>query len=208
VTSAGAAAVAVVQLEDVAVGQIVAPRLMPSLVSDARLHALAPGVHGTLGHDFLATHDFTIDYSRKRLVWGALEHPSAPRANSVRVPLMTMNGRFVAVLRQDDDTGIILVPDTGSAGIVLYDNDRNRRLPLSPALDDRTIGLSSLAGSRPGRPVRLESLRIGTMILRDQPAALVATSEDEHLDVDGLLPLHHFSRVSFHPGEGYLMIDR
>jgi hypothetical protein len=123
------------------------------------------------------------------------------------VPLITNNGRFVTVLQQDNHAEITLVPDTGSGGIVLYDNDRNRRLPLAFTSNDRAIGVTGLGGSRTGRPVHLKVLRIGTVILRDQPAALVPTSADEHLGVDGLLQLHIFSRVSFRPAKGYLTID-
>ena len=40
---------------------------------------------GVLGHDFLASHDFTIDYGRKRLVLGPPHYHSPAR----RVPLAT-----------------------------------------------------------------------------------------------------------------------
>jgi hypothetical protein len=66
--------------------------------------------------------------------------------------------------------------------------------------------VAGLTGAREARPMRLHALRIGSLVLRNQRAVTVERPEPDAPDVDGLLPLHHFSRVAFRSRDHLLLV--
>ena len=52
----------------------------------------------------------------------------------------------------------------------------------------------------------VRELRVGDLVLQNEPAVVVDDREGGGTQADGLLPLHHFARVSFHAREPSLSI--
>ena len=54
----------------------------------------------------------------------------------------------------------------------------------------------------------MRELRIGDVIVRNQPVAVIARDDGDLLDGDGVLPLHLFASVSFNAREQCLVVRR
>jgi predicted aspartyl protease len=196
VSSAGSATHDVVRLPALAIGTVTHAGLFATVVPADRLRAITPRAACVIGHDFLSAQDYTIDYARNRLTW---THSSGGDGTSTRIPLMDVQGRYVAELPQSDDGAIAvrLVPDSGASDIVLFSQPSPPALPLLPLFVPAAGRLSAATGSRDVRAVRIERLVIGEIELRDRLAFLVSRSVDQRTGAEGLLPLHLFARVSF-----------
>ncbi len=66
--------------------------------------------------------------------------------------------------------------------------------------------MSSVSGDRTVDRAIVRELRIGDLVLQNEPAVVVDDREGGGTLADGLLPLHHFARVSFHAREQSLSI--
>ena len=53
----------------------------------------------------------------------------------------------------------------------------------------------------------MRELKLGNVTLRNQPAVAVERGDDASQEGDGLLPLHHFHKVTFNTA-GYIVIQR
>jgi hypothetical protein len=192
----------VVRLDRLDVGTASASGLTPSVVYMARLRAREPGVVGILGQDFLALFDYTVDYRRKRLRWAA--DPAEERA---RLPLVPAGDRRLVQLPGDGPREpALLVPDSGSEALVIFE-----RGGLTAVRVDETnelVAVSGLASQRAARGGVVRELRLGEVTLRNQRAVVLAREGRREVEGDGLLPLHHFSAVSFNNSEGYLAFRR
>jgi hypothetical protein len=93
------------------------------------------------------------------------------------VPMASSEGRFVVVAAADRGAPVRLVPDSGAEIAVLF------------------------RGREP-RP-RVSRFTIGAVTLSDVPVAVV---DREDPNVDGLLPLHGFGKVSFAAGGSCVII--
>jgi hypothetical protein len=195
----------VAELETTAVGGAVRGGLLASVLPSATLVSLGPGIQGVLGQDFLATFDYTLDYRRRELSWGVERESEAPAA---RLAMTPDAGRFLVWLPQGSGRGVIrLVPDTGSAALVIFDRGRQeagRTLELVPARGKARM--SGVSGDRTVERALVRDLRVGELVLRNEPAVVVANREGGGTQADGLLPLHGFARVSFHAREQCLSI--
>jgi hypothetical protein len=201
-TPSGVETQPVVKVEGMAIGSARVEGLMPSVVSHARLRQMEPGVHGVVGLDFLAVFDFTVDYRRKRLIWTA-----EPADGHDRLPLVRAGDRRLVQLPGDDPgEPVLMVPDSGSEGFVIF--ERQGRTAVKVDYEDAYVGVSGLASTRAGRGARLREIRVGAVTLRNQPAVVLAREGSSSVEGDGLLPLHRFSRVSFHNREGYVVVRR
>jgi hypothetical protein len=85
------------------------------------------------------------------------------------------------------------VPDSGASSLLLFDGQRHLRLTLLP---DRTR-LTTMSAQAPVQLARVPELRVGLAILRDVSAVVVGRDRSGPREVDGLLPLHLFERVTF-----------
>jgi len=97
-----------------------------------------------------------------------------------------------------------LVPDTGSAGLVLF--GRPPSLPIT-LTGSRGQDLVTVNGRAPAQQAVVPELRIGARTWRDVPTVLVASHQADDVGADGLLPLHRFRRVTFDGAERRLHVE-
>jgi predicted aspartyl protease len=194
---------AVVRLDRLELGSTLSRQLLASVVKQA---ALDPGGHirGIVGQDVLADRHYTIDYRRRRLVWHEPNGRPSRSQEAAVFPLAFERERFVVDLPQPGGT-LRFVPDSGAAGLVLFDRGQRALPRLSPA-NGSTL-LSTLAGDRLLPRLLLPALEVGTTTLRDIPAVIVAQDDDGGRSADGLLPLHLFARVTFNGPASLLVLD-
>jgi hypothetical protein len=205
VSASGQSMQPVVRLESTAVGSAVRDGLLASVLPSATFVTLGADVQGVLGQDFLATFDYTIDYTRRELTWTAEDGSETPAA---RLAMTPDAGRFLISLPQGAGRGIVrLVPDSGSAALVIF--DRARRVSggaLRLRLAEGQARMNSVSGDRIVDRAVVRDLRVGDLVLHNEPAVIVDDRESTDTEADGLLPLHHFARVSFHAREQCLSI--
>jgi hypothetical protein len=201
-TPAGPETGHVVRLQRLAIGSASVLGLIPSVVSFARLREREPGVDGVLGQDFLSRFDYTIDYRRERLGWTA--ETAEERA---RLPLVPAGDRrLVQVPGHGRHDPALMVPDSGSEGLVVFERAGRTAVEVDPL--PQLVLVSGLGSRRAGRWAVLPELRVGSVTLRDQPAVVLERDGSSAVEGDGLLPLHLFSRVSFNNHAGYLVVRR
>jgi Aspartyl protease len=204
VSASGQSMRPVVRLESTAVGSAVRDGLLASVLPSDRFIALGADVQGVLGQDFLATFDYTLDYARRELTWKAEAGSGTPAA---RLSLTPDAGRFLVALPQGAGRGVVrLVPDSGSAALVIFDRRKvsSGALRLMPA--EGRARMNGVSGDRIVDRAVVRDLRVGDLVLHNEPAVVVNDGESGGTEADGLLPLHHFARVSFHAREQCLSI--
>jgi predicted aspartyl protease len=201
-TAGGDAMRVVVRLSSVTLGAVTRDEVLATLATRDELAILGGRIDGILGVDFLDADNFTVDYQQQRFTWDG--DTASPPGRVVRLPLALRDGRFVTSLPQAEAWPLELVPDSGASTVVLFDRDgvAPPRLP-----GDTIVTVAGLTGTQDARATRLRQLSIGTLTLRDVPAIVIARDEGRDA-ADGLLPLHAFSRVSFRPSEGVLVLER
>ncbi len=99
-----------------------------------------------------------------------------------------------------------MVPDTGSAGFVIFRREGRTALEVDGV--GATVMVSALSMQRDAGAAILRRLEVGSVTLRDQPAVVVEREDASAAEADGLMPLHAFSRVSFNNREAYLVVRR
>lgn len=189
ITPAGGTLRTIVSIDRLTVGSISADHVLPSLVPAGSFDPQGK-IDGLIGQDVLAWLRYTLDFKRRVVEW---HDEPAPR-RGIPLTLAYEYGRFLVSLPQDHVT-LRLVPDSGAAGVVLFQmaNQRN------PNIVDtgETLELATADASRPARYVRLRELRLGGRIMRDLPAVTIERDDLRPAEGDGLLPLHLFERVTF-----------
>ena len=163
VTPAGPETALVVGVERVVIGSASVSGLTPSVVSLAELQRIEPGLDGVIGQDFLLAFDFTVDYRRKRLRWTAVQGGAEPRLPLVR------SGDRTLVRLADGRSGqpVLMVPDTGSGGLVVFERDGRTAVTLDDA--NATVSVSGLGSRLTARGALLRELKVGRVTLRDLP---------------------------------------
>ena len=201
VSASGRVMLPVVRLGRTAVGTAERDGLLASLVRSDDLDQLTAGVQGVLGQDFLSGFDYTLDYRRGQLTWG-VDPVFANRGT--RLTLTPSRGRVVVELPQGDGGVVRLVPDSGSAVLVVFEGDRTYAMQIQRLSDHAS--LSGMAGRRIAQRALVRVLRVGDAVLRNEPAVVVPSAGPGVPDADGLLPLHRFARVSFLSHEQVLVV--
>lgn len=150
-------------------------------------HNLGISLAGIVGLDVLRAQNFTIDYLKKKIVFGA----SAPTRNSVHFegqsPLLTVRATI-------DGQPVRLILDSGSPGIVVF---RNRvatgtlHLIEGPSID-------SVGGKARGQSFRADVM-LGQEDLGPRKVEIADVGIDSQAGFDGLLGFRAmgFQRVSF-----------
>lgn len=195
-SAAGSRQTLVVRIDALEVGPITVPGLLASVVE---LEGIA-GADGVIGHDALASLRYTIDFRERRVVWWPID---ALVARGSALELQSSHGRFLISLPQRQSV-LRLVPDTGAESLVLFDPVDTlpvTRLPM-PAT------LTTTSGETEVRLARFRELRVGSTTLRDVPAALARRDRSEPAEIDGLLPLHLFDRVTFDGPQKRLIVEK
>lgn len=209
VTSAGSTMHLVVRLASVELPFARATAIVAPVIPAARLAMLGRGVRGLLGQDFLSAFNYTLDYRRGRLTWDEALTCNARGA----VPMIAADGRFVMALEDGDGAPLRLVPDSGAEVPVLFRPSLARRASR-PSVEGRAPAVAPVAavmltgtsgGGTRAQATAIDTLRVGTVTLRNLRAYTVDRDDD---NVDGVLPLHAFSSVSFAAGGGCLIARR
>jgi predicted aspartyl protease len=203
VSASGRTMLPVVRLGRTTVGAAGREGLLASLLRSGDLDQLTAGIQGVLGQDFLGGRDYTLDYQRRRFSW----HVDPAIGNrGTRLALLPSDGRFLVELPQAaTGTVVRLVPDSGSAMLVVFEGDGTAGLPTrSIAGQSRLTGM---AGSRIAQRAVVRALQVGGVVLRNEPAVIVGRAGRSRPDADGLLPLHRFARVSFLARENCLILE-
>jgi predicted aspartyl protease len=191
-SSIGLAMRAIVRLDSVELGPSITTDVFASLVPDETLDPTGR-ITGVIGQDVLAGRCYTIDFANRRVIWHAQD--GAPHADGTSVALQSVAGRFLVELLQRNASTLRLIPDSGAEGLVLYQRD-DRRLPALMLAPGRTR-MSTLTSDADVQPIRVGELRVGSTNFVNLPGVLIDRRGEPAVDVDGLLPLHLFARVTF-----------
>ena len=204
VTSASAATGTVIELDEVTIGTVTRRVLPAAVLPEGAVSALGRDADGLLGQDFLKEQNYTLDYARGRLVWN--DRVDSDRS-VVRLALRSDEGRWLVALPQaaSDRDPLWFVPDSGAQALVLFDRGAAPRLPLSPLPGMLTS--STVLGASNARASLVGILRVGALLLRDQPAIVIDRREPGAPAGDGLLPLSAFARVTFLGTERVLIVQ-
>jgi len=177
----------VVQVNSLQVGPVTVSALLASVIE---LDKVSGGstIDGVIGQDALGSLRYTIDFRQRRVVWSP--HDAADAIGS-SVPLQVSGGRFLIALPQRHVL-LRLVPDSGAASLLLF--APNIALPVTPLTT--LVTLTTTSGHTDVRMAIVRELHVGSLLLRDVPAVVAARDRSEPVEVDGLLPLHLFDRVT------------
>lgn len=193
-SAAGSRETLVVQIDAMEVGPIAIPNLLASIVE------LDDGLDGVIGHDALGSLRYTIDFKQRQIEWWPIDQPSA-RGNEL--DMQASHGRFLLSLPQQESM-LRLVPDTGASSLVLFSPDRK----LDIRRTARTATLKTTSAQTEVRVAQVPELRLGKVTLTNVPAVVVERDRSEPDDVDGLLPLHWFERVTVDGPNRRLIVEK
>lgn len=190
----------IVRLDRVDVGPESNDGVLASVVPSAMLDPNRQ-IDGVVGQDVLASRRYTIDLAKQKVVWhtAGASLPNSPLSLSLRVA----GGRFLVELPQRDSM-LLLVPDSGAEGLVLYRRDD---LTLPPfMLAPGQVRLGTTTSEANVQPVRVGELRVGPTNLVNLPAVVIDRFGSPANEGDGLLPLHLFTQVTFDGPERRLVV--
>jgi predicted aspartyl protease len=201
-TSTGREARAVVRLDLTTISSARSEGLLASVAPSAQLSAIVRGIEGIIGQDFLFGLNYTLDYRRHRLSWtrGGVHEDGA------RLPLVASEGRYLVQIASGKEPPILMVPDSGANGFVMFSREGRTCLRLVPI--SQTMAVHSLSGRHDARAMALPELNLGDLTIRDQPVAVIARDPGDAAEGDGLLPLHLFSAVSVNADEMYIVFRK
>ena len=168
------------EVSDFALGPIRIP-LLPVMLNDmGYLRESVPGVDGLIGLDVLRGRSFSIDFSRRKIIFG-----SPPRLRSSAK--MDLDEAYMAVELQMLNRPVRVLLDTGVSAILLYRDRMGDRLPELRV--ERQIRGASMGGAALLEVVTLPQVQLsGTdlerraVLLRNSPPGLLPR-------VDGYLSL-------------------
>jgi predicted aspartyl protease len=186
-SAAGSRETLVVHVQSLDIGSVTVSNLLASVIELAEI-AGGRTIDGVIGHDALGSLRYTIDFRQRRVVWSPSD---ATDARGSSVELQVRGGRFLIALPQRQSL-LRLVPDTGAASLLLF--APHRALPVTPLPTLAT--LTTTSGHTDVRMATVRELRVGSLLLRDVPAVVAERDRSEPVEVDGLLPLHLFDRVT------------
>ena len=140
---------------------------------------------GIAGLDILSTGSFTLDYRRRKIVFG----PIAASTNTVRfetqVPFLTVKANI-------EGQEVLLLVDSGTWGLLVY---RNRLRPAQEQLRfDPNASISTAGGMTPVRWLRAV-VSLGRDNLGARNVAIADADSDPENDFEGLLG---FAKMGFH----------
>ena len=135
-------------------------------------------IDAVIGLDVLSLSNFSIDYTTKRIVFGA-----APGSGS-SVPFQSAPP-WLTVRMEVDGVSIDLLLDTAASGILLFQSRIRDRLPQLNSLGERKS--SNMGGDFRLQRVLLATTNFGETDFGQWNAFVVEDQEDESREFDGLL---------------------
>ena len=167
--------------------------LTASIVAGEKLRTVLGSAAGIVGQDFLMTLNYTLDYENGQFINSL---PAKRDRLSVELPVEVAEGRVVLALpSQRGHSAARFVPDSGSTTFVVYDRGGKPHFAMESV--SGAMRVETMTSTRTVPMFRLREVRLGTMTLRDQLAAVVKRTDEMGLDIDGLLPLRVFARAAF-----------
>jgi len=186
-SAAGSRETLVVRVSSLHVGPVMVSNLLASVIELAEIPG-GSAIDGVIGHDALASLRYTIDFRQRRVVWSP---SNAMNARGSSLELQVSGGRFLIALPQRQSL-LRLVPDSGAASLLLF--APHAALPVTPLPTLAT--LTTISGQTDVRMATVRELHVGSLTFRDVPAVVARRDRSEPVEVDGLLPLHLFDRVT------------
>jgi predicted aspartyl protease len=193
---AGSRMTQVVRIDSLGVGPVHVDDLLASIVELSTV----PGeedLDGVIGQDALGSLRYTIDFRERHVTWWRGQVHAGCESAKVRgcegsaLDLLPIGGRVFVSLPQKDSL-LRLVPDSGAASLLLFGPTLALPVTRLPA----SATLTTMSGDTEVRLATLRELRVGALTLRDVPAVVAERDRSEPSEVDGLLPLHLFDRVT------------
>jgi Aspartyl protease len=135
-------------------------------------------IDAVIGLDVLSLSNFSINYTTKRIVFGAV-----PVSGS-SVPFQSAPP-WLTVRMEVDGVSIDLLLDTAASGILLFQSRIRDRLPQLISLGERMS--SNMGGDFRLQRVILARTKFGETDLGQENAFVVEDQEDESREFDGLL---------------------
>jgi len=177
------------------------------------LRKIDPRIQGIIGFNLLQRFSFRIDNAHLLLDLYGADETAPPPKHGMRVPVNLIEDRLlVAVAANEAPRGTWnLALDSGVSHVLVFD-DRFRPLPpvSSARMQSPTrnafrfnsfasqTSIITNSSSRLGSVVKLESLAIGSLQLRDQPVVILHSEmSGSNSAEDGLLPTALFRAVLF-----------
>jgi len=153
---------------------------LPVLIRDLTFLQKGLGIciDAVIGLDVLSLSNFSINYTTKRIVFGA-----APVSGS-SVPFQSAPP-WLTVRMEVDGVSIHLLLDTAASGILLFQSRIRDRLPQLISLGERRS--SNMGGDFRLQRVLLATTNFGETNFGQQNAFVVEDQEDESREFDGLL---------------------
>jgi predicted aspartyl protease len=153
---------------------------LPVLIRDLVFLQKGLGIRidAVIGLDVLSLSNFSIDYTTKRIVFGA-----AP-VSSLSVPFQSAPP-WLTVRMEVDGVSIHLLLDTAASGVLLFQSRIRDRLPQLTSLGERMS--SNMGGDFRLQRVLLATTNFGETDFGQQNAFVVEDQEDESREFDGLL---------------------
>ena len=202
VTVAGTQALPRARLESITVGGQRAEDL-EVLCSELReVRAVKPEIVGVLGQNFLAQHNYLLDYRARQLTF-MNEEELARQLCGERLPIEWHEGRALVTVGKNRGR---LVLDSGTATLLLLDADRHGlKLEWAPGAPELSAVRSDL-GSRFVEQRRLRSFSIGGVSFYDLPALLCETKDKGRVE-SGLLPTNLFHKIYFNHQQSFVIFN-
>ena len=167
-------------------------KFLPVLVRDLTFlqQGLGIRIDAVIGLDVLSLSNFSIDYTTKRIAFGA-----APVSGS-SAPFQT-TPPWLTVQMEVNGVSIDLLLDTAASGIILFHSRIRDRVPQLTRLGERMS--SNMGGDFPLQLVLLASTKIAETDFGQQSAFVVEDQEDGSQEFDGLLgpPALGLKQISF-----------
>jgi len=208
-SAAGSRMTLVVRIDALTVGPVTVGDLLASVVELAEIPD-GEGIDGVIGLDALASLRYTIDFRQRRVVWwpadgevGGGEGARVRGCEESTLELQSSGGRFLLALPQRNSL-LRLVPDTGATSLLLFAPHAALPVTRLPAL----ATLTTPSGHTDVRMATVRELHVGTLTLRDVPAVVADRDRSEPAEVDGLLPLHLFDRVTVDGPRKRLIVEK
>lgn len=150
---------------------------------------LGISIAGIAGLDILSASNFTIDYQRKRIVFGRTEMRGKSVQFETRAPFLTVKAKI-------EGHEVRLLLDSGTPGLLIYRNTIKAR--LEQFYPDRNALVETPSGTMHSRWFLASKVSLGEESL-GQRTVVIADLESTGNDFDGLLGFATmgFRKVSF-----------
>lgn len=164
---------------------------LPVMVADFSTisRGLGTRIDAVIGLDVLGATNFTVDYARRRIIFGAAsaEHHTVP---------FTAGQQFVTVNLKSGGRQLHLLVDTGTSQLVLFESHLRGMDYVATSVVG--TGHNASGDVRLGAVV-LPQAKIGTLEVGPQRASVVKSQQDFASDLDGLMGLSCLrpKRISF-----------